>query len=307
MATRPFDLDNQRLPIAIGYRNKDYIADMVLPYVPVPSELFSWNEWNIAEMYQPQQTEVGRTTAVEEVQLSATSRPGSIVDHGLQMAVPQTDINRAPAGYDPLDHATMGVAELVLLARERRAAALVFNAANYDNTITLSGSDRFSDPLSDGLSIMLDALDAPLVRPNKIVFGQSVWRKFRQLPAIVQATKGAGQTKGAALLEDIAELLEVDEILVGKSRLNTANIGQTAVFGRTWGNFVALLHTHPLAQAEGPFVTWGFTARFGTRIVQTRTDENIGLLGGTWVKVGEQARELVASKAAGYLIQNAIA
>ena len=47
MPTQVFEPDEQLTAIAIGYKNdkENYIADKILPYIPVESAQFSYNEY----------------------------------------------------------------------------------------------------------------------------------------------------------------------------------------------------------------------------------------------------------------------
>ena len=39
----------------------------------------------------------------------------------------------------------------------------------------LSGGDKLSDPATEALTIILDALNVSIIRPNVIIFGQTEW------------------------------------------------------------------------------------------------------------------------------------
>jgi hypothetical protein len=287
-----------------------YIADQVMPYVPVPGQLFEWNQWTTEEYYTVPETEIGRKSKPNEVEFSATVVPDSTVDHALEDFVPQTDIDEADPGYDPLDHAVEGTTELMLMRREKNVAAKVFDSANYASGLseTLSGTSQFSDYTSSTpIQKLLAALDAMLLPATVMVLGHAVWTKLRQHPEVVEAVKGTGADRGVVTRQELADVLEINQILVGSSYLNSAKEGQTASYSRIWGKHIALLHINPQATAKGAIVTWGFTARRGNKMVSTRTDLDRGVEGGVIVKVTERRKEIVASTSAGYLIQDAIA
>ncbi|WP_230206342.1 hypothetical protein, partial [Enterococcus faecium] len=93
---------------------------------------------------------------------------------------------------------------------------------------------------------------------------------------------------------------------IGEAFLNVARKGQQAVFSRVWGKSISLTFINPAAR-PGAGMTYGFTAQWQSRIAGTYEDRNVGLRGGTVVRVGESVKEVVAAPDAGYLIQGAVA
>ncbi|MEI1042415.1 phage capsid protein, partial [Pseudomonas aeruginosa] len=136
---------------------------------------------------------VGRKSKPNEVEFSATDETGSTEDHGLDAPVPQADIDNAPANYNPLGHATEQTTNLILLDREARTSKLVFNPNSYaaGNKRTLSGTDQWSDPASNPLPEITDALDSVILRPNIGVLGRRTATILRRHPKIVKAYNGS--------------------------------------------------------------------------------------------------------------------
>jgi hypothetical protein len=101
---------------------------------------------------------------------------------------------------------------------------------------------------------------------------------------------------------------ELDRVLVGEQRLNTAAYGQTATLARVWGNHCLLAYLSPLAQADGMSPTFGLTAEYMTRSAGTREvpPGEMGIRGGTRLWVGESLKELIIAPLAAYLIEDAV-
>jgi hypothetical protein len=196
---------------------------------------------------------------------------------------------------------------LTQLDREIRVAKLVFDAANYDHSTTLTSGahTQFDDPASDALGILTDALDVPLVRPNSLVIGQQAWTKLRRNKTLVQAIGHSAQLSGYVLRLQIAELLEIKNIYVGESRFNTAKKGAAPNFARAWGKHCALLNINGMAAQMGQ-PTFGFTAAWGSRIAGEIAEPKKGLRGGTLVRSGESVLEVISSKDAGYFFENCV-
>lgn len=305
----PFPIQPFLTAIALAYRNEALIADAVMPRTPVAASDFKYLKHTLADGFTLPDTKVGRKSKVNEVEFSATEVSASTEDYGLEDPIPQADINNAPPNYDPLGRATEGLTDLILLDREKRVADMVFNAANYAtaNKTTLTGTGQWSDPTSDPLTAILNAMDGMVMRPNVLVVGQAVYTKLRTHAKIVEAYYGTGAKQGLVPGAALASLLEVDEVLVGQSWLNSAKKGQAVTLGRVWGKHAALIRRDTLATTQNGRATFGFTAEFGSRVAGSRTDPDIGLRGGERVRVGESVKEVIVANDLGYLFTNAVA
>jgi uncharacterized protein (DUF697 family) len=309
-ATRPFPVNSQLTAIAIAYMNPDItlIADDVLPRTPTHAD-FKYLKFDLGQGFTVPDTKVGRKSIPTEVNFSATEVNDKVIDFGLDDLVPNEDITDDNLGVDPLGRTTAYLTNLVNLAREQRAAALVFNTNSYvaGNQATLSGTGQWSDTAnSDPVAAIGDALDIPVMRPNIGVFGQVTWTKLRRHPKIVQAIKGTAQGAGMVSRAEFADFFELQEVLVGAGFANSAKPGQTVSLARVWGKHAAFLYRD---RASGPQagVTFGFTASFGDKFAGNIDEPAIGLKGCQRVRVGERVKEVVCATDLGYWFQNAVA
>lgn len=308
MALSPYPIDPALTAIAIAYKNPAYIADIVMPRIRVPKQKFTFLQYPSDTFFNTPETLVGRRSKPNEVSLDAVEVPDSTEDHALDGGVPNADVENADPRYDPLGNEVMFIQELIALAREARAAGIVFNPATYAAglKVTLAGNSQFSDPSSDPITEINSKLDIPLMRPNQLVFGQAGWTKFRSHPAIVEAVLGTGAKKGVVKREAVAELFEVNEVIVGSARGNSAKRGQAAQLVRLWGNHVAATYKAPVPEAQGA-VTFAGTFQWGDRVAMQWEDKDMGMRGGTAVRTGESVRERVIAPDAAYFWENAFA
>lgn len=317
MSTTAFPLNPALTAIAIAFNNPDaqLIADRVLPRVPTAKK-FSYTKYDAAQGYTVPDTKVGRKSEPNMVDFGGVLLTDECVDYGLDDLLPNDEVAAfdampKPATGGPVSPSalsTMMLTGLLQLDREVRVANTVFNAASFAaaNQATLAGATQWSDRVnSDPLNSITNAMDVPLVRPNRMVIGQLAWTQLRQHPKIVQAVGKSAQTAGYASLESIAELLELQEIIVGRSVYNTAKKGQAPTYARAWGKHCALLHIDSLAAQLGQ-PTFGWTAQFGSRIAGEIAEPKAGLRGGVRIRSGESVKEIVVSSEAGYFFQNCV-
>lgn len=311
MALAPFPIQPHLTAIALAYRNSRLIADQVLPRVPVGAQEFKYLKHTLADSFTLPNTKVGRASRPNEVEFTATESTSATQDYGLDDPVPQADIDNAPVNYDPLGRSTEVLSELIALDREKRAADLVFASANYAaaNTSTLTGTAQWSDAVSDPIKAIMDALDGMVMRPNIMVLGRAVFSTLIRHTKVIAATYplgGNASAGGLASRQALAQLFELEDVLVGEGWLNTAKRGQTATMARVWGKHCSLIYRDSLADASRG-TTFAFTAEFGSRVAGSIIDPNIGLRGGTRVRVGESVKELITANDLGYLFVNAVA
>ncbi len=307
MTTGQFEVDPTLTAIAISYSNPLYtlIADQVLPRVIVPARKFEWQEYDLAEGYSVPDTRVGTRSAPNRVEIEGKKKNDAVEDFGIDIPLDTPTIEEAEqAGYNPRDRATERATNIVMLDREVRVAGLISNAANYpaDLVKALSGTSMFTDPTADPEKEISDMLDECLVRPNQLTFGQVAWSKFRRHPKIVKATNRNSGDSGVAAREAVAELLEVQKILIGASRVNTTKPGQTPVLERAWGSIVSGQFIDESADTTGG-ITFGMTAQHGTKVAGS-TPAQMGLRGGELIRSGETVKELIVANHAGFLLSN---
>lgn len=305
----PFPTEPELVAISIAYKNRTLIADSVLPRVPVGKEEFKFNKWPIGQMFILPDSKVGRKGVPNEVNFESEEQTGSTVDFGLDDVVPQKDIDNAPMGYNPVNHSTEYLRNLILLGREVRTAALVQDPANYANAnkVQLAGNDQWSDQAnSDPIGDITAALDSMVMRPNKAVIGRAAFTKLSQHPDILKAINKNDGGKGIARREEIAEIFELEEILVGEGWVNTAKKGQAANLQRVWGKHMILFHQDLTANNERG-MTFGFTAQHGDPVAGSKPDSSVGLRGATRVRNGESVKEVITANDLAYLIEDCVA
>ncbi len=322
MSQAPFVVQPRLMALTLLYRNARYIADLVFPRVPVDSQQFKWSKYTLGDSFTIPDTRVGRKSKPNEIDWTATEVSDATTDYALDDLIPNADVQSANAtqavqGVKPIDperRSTLLLSELVALDREKRAATAAFTLASYPaaNRTTLSGTGQWSDFVnSNPVDAILTALDIPIVRPNVAVFGQATWTKLRQHPKVTAACyPGGGNATGGGTSvsrQALADLLELDEIIVGASWANSAKPGQTPSLARLWGKHAAFHYRAPVIQSTED-VTFGYTGQWGPRIAGVvEKDPNVGMRGGTRVRVGESVKEVIAANDAAYFFENAVA
>ena len=191
-----------------------------------------------------------------------------------------------------------------------RAAALVFNPSAYEHKAVLDANSKWNGTNAGGnpvdpIPVIGDALDVPMMRPNVMTLGQKVATKLRQNPMVIKAYNGTLGDTGMVPLQFLADLFELEEIIVGQSRINIAKPGQPVVIQNVWGEHASLFYRNPVARPDRD-VTFGLTAQYGDRFAGNWYETNIGLKGGQIVRVGEQVKELIMATDCAYFFEDVL-
>jgi hypothetical protein len=307
MSKSPFPIDQALTAIVVAYKNANYIADMVAPRVRVNKQEFKYSKYSDDKFFNVPDTLVGRRSRPNELTLDASESVSATRDYALDNPIPMADVENSDERFDPIGDGAALLAESIALDREQRVATKVFASGSYNALLraTLAGASQWSDITSTPIPVINDALDQPLMRPNTLVFGQAGWTKFRSHPQIVEAVLGTAAKQGNVTRQAVAELFEVDEVIVGGARANSAKPGQTPSLVRLWGKHMAMIYRSPVQTKDtADFIK---TFQFGDKVAGQWEDKDIGMRGGIRVRTGESVVEEIVASQAGYFFQNIVA
>jgi len=294
----------------MAYTNRATVADQVMPVKKLlgSKTAFTYLERDIAEGFTVPNTFVGRASKPNRVSFTVKEQSGKCDAHGLSDVVTQEDIDEADGNLGNLvSNSLQDSMNSVLLGREKRVADIVQNSGNYldEKVIAVGEADKFNDAKSNPLKYLLDKLEDCIVRPNRMIIGQAAWTALRTHPKIVKAAHGNAGDSGVANKAAVADLLELEEIIVGASFVNENKKGEAPSMVRCWGNNVALHYYEPMSSGKQG-LAWGMTFQSGERYASTTWNDDLGLKGGYDVKVGAYWAEIVTAKGAGMLLTGVI-
>lgn len=302
-------ITEQETGLVAAYTNKKMIADEVMPIDKLlkPNLEFSWFERTVGDAFLIQETAVGRKSRPNQVYFSGEKKSGLAKAYGLEAPLSNEDLEQldAAARTKVLDRTLEGLINRVILGREVRVATLVADKNNYLNgqAVDVDSNKRLTVANADVFGMISDMLDNALARPTMLGMNARVWAKLRTHASIISALFPNGNGTGVATRQQIADLFEVDKILVGQAMVSSNKNPKAPITTQCWGNHLFGLHQEELSTlTEG--ITWGITAQVGERIAESNEDKTIGLKGGVIVKAGFYQDEVVVGKGAGFLLKD---
>ena len=151
------------------------------------------------------------------------------------------------------------VARVMKLAKEKRAADLLFGTSNFSNsTSTATFGGKFNAAGAEPLSYLHQLKDTVFaaahgINPDTLVMGRDLFRALARNPEVrgYVGTSSAGIASGNLILSDAAvkqvlsDVLGIPNIMVGEARIDSAVPGASASEGYIWtadSLFLGILH-----------------------------------------------------------------
>jgi len=170
------------------------------------------------------------------------------------------------ASFFPTTHAPGDTWTFSVDGAATKTADASFDATSGSNNNKVFWNAAASTPVEDIRLLKRIVLESTGFMPNVLTLGRPVFDILVDHPDII-GRLNRGQTSGAAKANknSLAELFEVDEILVMDAIKNTAKKGQTAVHSFIGGKNALLSYRPPSAGLMTPSAgyTFSWTGRFG--------------------------------------------
>lgn len=238
------------------------VAEVLFPYVDVGARAgrilsFGPDDFKLVN------TARAPGSNTKRVQFGHASVPFSLADHSLEGSVPRERLQEAAAvpGIDLAAGAVRKVQNMMGLEREKQAADLATNAANYgaSNKETLTSTARWDNPASDPFVDINDARQVIRsqtgVKPNVLELGPKVLTALRSHPKILDRLSTASDRPPATLAQ-LQTLFEVERVIEGDAVYHDGTS-----FIDLWGTFAVLAYTTPKSLAEMGSPSFGYTYR----------------------------------------------
>lgn len=232
--------------LAIRYRNREFIASQLFPWVEVPVDRISYPKFDRGIAFKRAVTSYGDRAGANELELKITKLTHDLKHRGLAARI-SDDERRLAAGIMDVRAAKMqALMDALLLDLELEVAGSVFAAATYPaaNKTTLSGTTQWSDYTnSDPKLAVLNAAAGMIRRPNTMVVGALVHNALLTHPKVLDAVK---YTQGGVevTMETLARYFNVERYFVGTAFSDSAQDGQAESLGYVWGKFASLLYVN---------------------------------------------------------------
>jgi hypothetical protein len=294
-------VDRYLTTIAVTYGPTGHIADSVLPPINVADETGLYYVYDKSR-FQLAYAKRAPRTIYKELEWAATQDSYAAEEYGLEMKIDDRERSNSALPADLDETGTEVLTDVLLNVREQRVASLVTNAANFPagHTVTLLAADQWTDPTSTPIDD-IEAGRAQIRRasgslPNRILMGYEVWTKLKRNAQVLNELNGERAT-----VQNVAELFEVESILIGSVLYNTTTEGQTEVLGDRWGKDVLLYYQPPRPNLRVPGFGYQLVVQ-PLRVFRYREPR----INCDVIRVTEIRAEKIVAITLGYLLKNVV-
>lgn len=292
--------------LAVGYKNAEFIAEKIFPQVFTDKEGVQVPVFGKGSFVE-YDTKRAVGAASNVITLDAPNYlPIVLEEHDLAAGVDYRE--QAESLFNEQAKATRRATKGVQLRQETETAALLQAKSAYqsghtkDLAATKKWSADNSDPLADIESARETVRAACGVRPGVLVVGASVLSQLKRNKALL-ASLSANDRKSLLTVEQLKNLLELDDIIVGQAVSSVATGKPTK---DVWGKFASLIVRPDLVSDgndEGE-PAFGYTFRRRGMPVVDRYEEVGGKV--EYARYTDIRKAAVVGSACGFLFENAV-
>lgn len=306
---RDLYLDLPLTNLVLSYRPAGLIGDMIAPIVEVNKQSGAVIEFSQADLLRIEDTKRAPGVEAKRIVVSVSSQVYYANNYALKMGVTIEDRANADAIYASrlFEGRAQILTDHLALDWENRVAALVTSASNVGSSASVSSiwTGSGADPLADINTGIDNVTFATGYRPNSAVMGLKAWNAFRRHSTVRNLIFGLNNGGGYPNTDQVKNLLQLDQVLVGAGFKNTAqeHIGKS--MSDIWGPNVLIYYANPNPRQDAP--SFMYTYRWvapGIPNMQverlpydpkTKTDD---------IEVGYYQAEKITGASFGFLIQS---
>ena len=274
--------------VAFVQSSTSFIADRVFPRVPVQKQSDKVPTYSQADFLRDEAQK--RQAGDSAVRVGYRTGSTSYIADEWALAHPIDDQVRANADapYQPEQDGTEFLTQKMMIKREVEFVTNFFTTGNLwtgssDGADLVGGTDftRWSNaastPIEDVDSKKNRVKAASGFMPNKLVVGAEVWTDLKNHPDIVDRVKHT--SSDAVSKQLVAQLMEVDEVLVASAVRNTAGEGLAHSGSFIAGDDALLVYAAPSPSLMTPsggytFVWSGLIGSNQGQVIETYRDED---------------------------------
>jgi len=292
--------------LSLAYQNADYIAEKICPVIPSSKITGKYYKFDTSK-FRPSKSLRGMGASAEEVGYGLEmSDPYVCKDHALKQLVPDELKDQAEGPFNPQMAAVENVAQKLLVEKEYALATYMQTTGTFGTnytTLTVAAGTRWdiyatSDPIGD-IETGIESVRSQTFRPaNTLVLGQETWNKLKHHPDLIDRIKYGGYGKMSP--QALADLLDLDQVIIGAAGRESAVEGQDSSLAYIWGKYAWLVYIPKRPAIDQPAFAYHMQHKKSVDKWYDKDRE------GTWVREHDfYVRETVLAAAA-YLIVTAV-
>lgn len=297
--------------ISIAYRNEDYIAEKILPTVPVQKDTAQIATYGMDNL-RIESALRAQGAGANEVNHAVTIGSHYILqDRALKEFVSQEEMDNADKPITPKQDATENLTDRLSVIKEKELADLMANTGVVTQNVTLSGTDQWSDftnsdPFDDIKTAMEQVRTGSGKMPNTFVMSYAVMMTLVVHPDIIARLPNVTVVTSGQVIQALQLAFPgIKNILIGSAQYNSGVEGGTAALADIWGKhfWVMYIEGRPSTKMR----SFGFTYQKNGQNRQVEVLPYDFDRKGQFVRVNDKYDQKLVDNKCAYLIKNCIA
>lgn len=297
--------------ISLAYRNEEYIAEKILPIVPVVKDTaqiatYGMDNLRIEESLRAQ------GSGANEVNHSLTLGAHYILkDHALKEFVTKEEYDNADAPVNPEMDATENLTDRIQVIKEKELADAMANTSIITQNVTLSGTDQWSDftnsdPFDDIKTAMEAVRTGSGMMPNSMIMSYAVMMTLIVHPDLIARLPGIITVTSEAVVTALKLAFpNIKNVFIGSAQYNSGVEGGTDALADIWGKhfWVGYISDKPRLKSR----SFGFTYQAPGQNRQVKKLDYDHDKEGRFIRINDKYDQKLVDNKCMYLIKNAIA
>lgn len=297
--------------ISLAYRNEEYIAEKILPVVPVVKDTaqiatYGMDNLRIEESLRAQ------GSGANEVNHTLTLGSHYILkDHALKEFVTKEEEDNADKPITPRIDATENLTDRMQVIKEKELADAMANTGVITQNVTLSGTDQWSDftnsdPFDDIKTGMEAVRSGSGMLPNSFIMSYSVMMTLMIHPDVIARLVNVTVVTSDMVIQALKLAFpNIKNVWIGSAQYNSGVEGGTDTLADIWGKhfWIGYISERPRLKSR----SFGYTYQAPGQNRQVKVlayDEDRE---GRFVRVNDKYDQKLVDNKCMYLIKNAIA
>lgn len=299
-----FDLEMDR---------EGYIAQKVMPPIEVQSQSGTFGKIPVEQLLKARDTARAPGSGYARSQFTFETASYACEEHGAEEVIDDRELNMYSGYFDAAMVSALRARSDVLRNCEQRVADAVFNAttfSSYTTGITNEWDDYTNAiPITDVDEATKAVYSQCGLWPNALIINYTVFRNLCNCDQIVNRIKYQNfmdARAGTINAQALAQVFNLDYVLVAGGSTNSANEGLTASVSHIWSNeyaMVAKVATTPDFKEPclGRMFHWSEDGSQVNGTVEIYREESAR---GDVVRVRQDVDEIILYAASGHLLSN---
>lgn len=229
--------------VAQRYRNENYVAEEILPFVKVKEKTGKFAKFG-KENYRAYKGQIHRApgTRAHTIDYSVSQGSYSCDERSLEKPVPWEFYDNFDAPYNPEEDAVGVIMDNIWVNQELALSEFMGDTSLITLNTTLVGTSQWTDPAgSDPLANIKTAIDTVKntsgKRPNVLLFCEDAFDTLKVHPLVREQLKYTGvmgNPSDDALVTWLKSFFKIEEVIVGTALHMSSDEGQTDNLDAVW-------------------------------------------------------------------------